>query len=78
MISTNRCLQVSFPSCTAIVSLIFGLIYFEQGPSGIISSFIFGAVMTWLYFLTGSLLLPILLHILYDLKIITIQRSVIK
>ncbi|MFB7812821.1 CPBP family intramembrane glutamic endopeptidase [Paenibacillus chitinolyticus] len=63
MIRTNRCLQVSFLSCRAIVSLIFGLIHFAQGPSCIISSFIFGAVMTWLYFLTSRLLLPILLHI---------------
>ncbi|MEY9096301.1 CPBP family intramembrane glutamic endopeptidase [Paenibacillus sp. RC84] len=58
-----------------LVSAVFGLAHFTQGPSGIISSFIFGVVMSWLYFITGSLLLPILLHILYDLKIIAVQRA---
>jgi len=61
-----------------LVSAVFGLVHFAQGPSGIISSFIFGVVMAWLYFLTSNLLLPILMHILYDMKIIMIQRSVIK
>ncbi|MVO99325.1 CPBP family intramembrane glutamic endopeptidase [Paenibacillus lutrae] len=56
------------------VSLVFGLIHFSQGLAGIFSSFVFGAVMAWLYFITGSLLLPVILHILYDLKIIGVQK----
>ncbi|WP_068774467.1 CPBP family intramembrane glutamic endopeptidase [Paenibacillus sp. FJAT-26967] len=65
---------ISSLASAVIVSLVFGLIHFSQGLAGILSSFVFGAVMAWLYFITGSLLLPVILHILYDLKIIGIQK----
>lgn len=57
-----------------IVSVIFGAGHFMQGISGVISSLIFGLVMGYLYFTAGSLLLPIIIHILYDSKAIYITR----
>jgi membrane protease YdiL (CAAX protease family) len=57
-----------------VVSVVFGLGHFMQGISGVISSTIFGLIMGYLYFVTGSLLVPIIVHILYDAKAIYITR----
>lgn len=57
-----------------IISLIFGSGHFMQEFSGVISSTIFGLIMGYLYFVTGSLLVPIIVHILYDAKAIYITR----
>jgi membrane protease YdiL (CAAX protease family) len=57
-----------------IVSVIFGAGHFMQGLSGVISSTIFGLIMGYLYFTTGSLHVPIFIHILYDAKAIYITR----
>ncbi|MNR30975.1 CAAX amino terminal protease self- immunity [compost metagenome] len=57
-----------------IISVIFGAGHFMQGLSGIISSTIFGLIMGYTYFTTGSLLVPIIIHILYDAKAIYITR----
>jgi membrane protease YdiL (CAAX protease family) len=57
-----------------LISVVFGLGHFMQGVSGVISSFIFGLIMGYLYFTTGSLLVPIIVHILYDAKAIYITR----
>ncbi|WP_172798851.1 CPBP family intramembrane glutamic endopeptidase [Paenibacillus sp. FJAT-26967] len=58
-----------------IVTTIFALGHFSQGLSGVVSSLGFGAVMVWLYFITGNLMLPIIFHILYDLKIIFVKMA---
>lgn len=57
-----------------ITSVIFGAGHFMQGLSGVISSTIFGLIMGYLYFTTGGLLVPIIIHILYDAKAIYITR----
>jgi membrane protease YdiL (CAAX protease family) len=57
-----------------IISVIFGAGHLMQGLSGVISSIIFGLIMGYLYFVTGSLLVPIIIHILYDAKAIYITR----
>lgn len=57
-----------------VISIIFGAGHFMQGMSGVISSTIFGLIMGYLYFVTGSLFVPIIIHILYDAKAIYITR----
>jgi membrane protease YdiL (CAAX protease family) len=58
----------------SVVSVVFGLGHFMQGISGMISSFMFGLIMGYLYFTTGSLFVPIIIHILYDTKAIYMTR----
>ncbi|MFX3633009.1 MAG: CPBP family intramembrane glutamic endopeptidase [Candidatus Pristimantibacillus sp.] len=55
-------------------SIIFGISHFMQGITGMINSFLFGLIMSYLYIQTGSLFLPIIIHIIYDLKPIWITR----
>lgn len=49
-----------------VQALIFGLLHSYQGVSGILSTGLVGAVLGLVYFLTGSLWLPIVLHIAID------------
>jgi len=58
-----------------IASLIFGLLHFMQGVRGITNSIAFGLIMGFLASLSGSLLLPIIVHIIYNLKAIYIART---
>jgi membrane protease YdiL (CAAX protease family) len=46
----------------------FGLCHFYQGATGVIGAALAGVIFTFLYVQSGSLLLPILLHILIDLR----------
>ncbi|MCM3272606.1 CPBP family intramembrane glutamic endopeptidase [Paenibacillus elgii] len=57
-----------------IVNVIFGLLHFHQGRSAIIDTATLGFAMSQLYIQSGSLLLPIIFHILYDLKIVIVTR----
>lgn len=57
-----------------VAGLIFGLGHFHQGVNGIINATVFGMVMSYLFIMTGSLLLPIIIHIVYDLKILILSR----
>lgn len=63
-----------FPKLTiwgAVVlsSLFFGVAHFYQGARGIIATGIIGFLLAWLYISTGSLLAPIALHALIDLRV---------
>ena len=49
-------------------TLLFGLLHLYQGAFGIIFSAILGAVFVLLYLVTGSILVPIVLHALIDLR----------
>ncbi|WP_442950941.1 CPBP family intramembrane glutamic endopeptidase [Paenibacillus sp. GSMTC-2017] len=59
-----------------ITALIFGLSHFMKGFKGIINSLLFGLIMGYLFSVTGSLVVPIIIHILYDLKPIYISRII--
>jgi membrane protease YdiL (CAAX protease family) len=48
--------------------LLFGALHAYQGPVGIIGTAIVGALMMLLYATTGSILLPIVVHALFDLR----------
>lgn len=49
-------------------TLLFGLLHLYQGAIGIVFSTVLGAVFVLLYLVTGSILVPIVLHILIDLR----------
>jgi len=56
----------------ALASIVFGLCHFYQGWQGVVGTAVLGAVLAGLYVTTGSLLLPIILHALIDLRILLI------
>jgi uncharacterized protein len=51
-----------------VAAALFGLAHSYQGPAGVVLTGLVGAVFCGLYVATGSLLAPILLHILIDLR----------
>jgi membrane protease YdiL (CAAX protease family) len=60
-------------TCDAVVAflgatLLFGLLHAYQGPLGVLFSGILGAIFVALYLATGSIVVPILLHVLIDLR----------
>jgi membrane protease YdiL (CAAX protease family) len=61
-----------------VAAACFGLAHFYQGATGVIATAIVGVLFTFLYVQSGSLLLPILLHILIDLRwvLLPAHRSV--
>ena len=56
----------------ALASLVFGLCHFYQGWRGVLGTAILGAIFASLFVATGSLLLPAVLHALFDLRILLI------
>lgn len=57
------------PSTTVVVSsAMFGIAHFGQGIKGIALTGMIGALLGVLYVVTGSLLAPIIVHILIDLR----------
>jgi membrane protease YdiL (CAAX protease family) len=51
-----------------IAAVVFGLLHIYQGPQGILFAFLLGLVFTALYVLSGSIVVPIVLHALIDLR----------
>jgi membrane protease YdiL (CAAX protease family) len=49
-------------------TLLFGLLHLYQGTFGIVFSTVLGVVFVLLYLVTGSILVPIVLHVLIDLR----------
>ncbi|MCC7128513.1 MAG: CPBP family intramembrane metalloprotease, partial [Microbacteriaceae bacterium] len=48
--------------------VIFGAMHAYQGIGGIIGTTIFGAIMMFIFLATGTILWPILLHAVFDLR----------
>jgi membrane protease YdiL (CAAX protease family) len=61
-----------------IAAACFGLAHYYQGATGMIGTAFAGILFTFFYVQSGSLLLPILLHILIDLRwvLLPARRSV--
>jgi membrane protease YdiL (CAAX protease family) len=61
-----------------VAAACFGLAHFYQGAIGVIGATIVAILFTFLYVQSGSLLVPILLHILIDLRwvLVPTRRSV--
>lgn len=66
----------AFSLMTSIVaaSVIFALIHFHQGVMGIVQALFIGFMFSYIFILSGSLWIPIILHVLYDLKVILISK----
>jgi membrane protease YdiL (CAAX protease family) len=60
-----------------VAALAFGLAHAYQGPAGILTTGLLGGVMAALYLETGSLLLPVLLHALIDLRFLLVPAGVL-
>lgn len=72
-------LQEIFPGfrvvgAVAVSSVIFGLCHFYQGVRGVLGTGAFGAGMAILYVASGSLIVPIILHALLDLRVLLLHR----
>src|SRR5690606_14104226 len=52
----------------AVGAVVFGLAHVYQGPAGVLMTTVVGGGLMALYLLTGSLLLPMVLHVLLDLR----------
>jgi len=57
-----------------ISSLIFGLNHLFGGVGGVVESATAGFLLGLLFLLSGNLLLPIILHVLIDLRMLVILR----
>lgn len=55
----------------------FGLAHAYQGVAGIVTTGLLGAVLAAVYLDTGSLLLPVLLHSLIDLRFLAVPADVL-
>lgn len=51
-----------------LAAVVFGLLHIYQGPQGMLFAFILGLLFTALYLLSGTILLPIAVHALIDLR----------
>lgn len=49
-------------------TLLFGLLHAYQGPPGVLVSAVLGGIFVLLYLVTGSIVVPIVLHALIDLR----------
>lgn len=60
--------QAPLAASVLVLALAFGWAHVYQGLSGVLATGVLGALLAWLYLGTGSLLLPMLLHVLIDLR----------
>ncbi len=60
-----------------LAAVAFGLAHAYQGPAGIVTTGLLGGVMAAVYLQTGSLLLPVLLHAVIDLRFLLVPSSVL-
>jgi membrane protease YdiL (CAAX protease family) len=58
-------------------ALLFGMLHLYQGRVGVLSSLILGLVFTGIYILSGSILLVIAIHALFDLRSLVLIPLVI-
>lgn len=59
-------------SAFGLAALIFGLLHAYQGPVGVIATTIVGLLFTALYVVSGSIVLVIVAHALFDLRTLVI------
>ncbi|SFD84552.1 CPBP family intramembrane glutamic endopeptidase [Blastococcus tunisiensis] len=58
-----------------VAAAAFGLAHAYQGPAGIVTTGVLGGIMAAIYLDTGSLLLPVLLHALIDLRFLLVPAA---
>jgi membrane protease YdiL (CAAX protease family) len=62
--------------CALAAAVVFGLAHLYQGAVGVVTTFVMGLVLGALYVISGSLLAPILVHAMVDLRAIWLGRLV--
>lgn len=58
-----------------IAAIVFGLVHLYQGAVGVLATGALGAALTLAYLLSGSLVLPMVLHVAIDLNALVIRPS---
>jgi len=61
--------QMHSPGIALLSSLVFGMGHLYQGWKGVVKTALVGLILAGFYLLTGSILLPIVLHALTDLQV---------
>jgi uncharacterized protein len=61
----------------AVAAVAFGLAHAYQGIGGIVLTGVLGGILAALYLSTGSLLLPVLLHAVVDLRFLLVPTRVL-
>ena len=59
-----------------VAAVVFGLAHLYQGAVGVVTTFVMGLVLGALYVIGGSLIAPIVVHALVDLRAIWLGRLV--
>ena len=77
LINYFRDLPISIGMIGALIlsSCVFGFAHLYQGVVGIVQTAILGAVFGFIFIVTGSLVLPMILHALIDLRILLILKA---
>lgn len=57
-------------------AVIFGLMHRYQGIKGILVTMLVGAFFTWIYLASGSLVKPMVLHVLVDVMALVVRPTV--
>jgi membrane protease YdiL (CAAX protease family) len=65
------------PVLVAVAGVAFGLAHAYQGVAGVLTTGVLGAVLAALYLGTGSLLLPVVLHALVDLRFLLVPARLL-
>jgi uncharacterized protein len=66
---------LSTVALVAVGAAAFGLAHAYQGVAGVLTTGVLGGVLAALYLDTGSLLLPVVLHVLIDLRFLLVPAS---
>jgi uncharacterized protein len=66
---------LSLPLMTLVGAAAFGLAHAYQGVAGVLTTGVLGGVLAALYLDTGSLLVPVLLHVLIDLRFLLVPAA---
>lgn len=76
-------LAVELPATTpglvlvVVAATLFGVAHWYQGRAGMVGTGVLGALLAVVYLATGSLLLPMVLHTLIDLRILLVPAATI-
>lgn len=71
-------LHISFWLAVALATLFFTIAHSYQGLGGMLFALLFGFLCVDIYYLTGSLLLPVALHIIMDARIALLAPLILR
>jgi membrane protease YdiL (CAAX protease family) len=65
------------PLAFVLATVLFGLLHLYQKWTGVLTATLLGAVFAYLYLVSGTILLPIALHLLVDLRALVLLPLVL-